>query len=468
MNREDATSPVSMLPGTRLSGSSSISTSAHSMQYSADATRNKARGLQDLVDEMVHGDLSDEDVTSRCQELGVSLVELKDVVDKAEHRRRVRFEKSRDRDNAPGDPDDESTSPDRSPKPRESEDHRGSASHRSQPPADDSVVANEEVARRLLSAKIRALRQLSQPTSSQDLVDLLDLLTHDDDAQSFSIPSFVLAGAPHLANASLPAMDTLLQESVKLRQLFSTDKIINSVVSTLRLRPMRDPLPSSVWKLIVRDEYVDFEKLHAGLDPSYDQNDDIKRLQGDYSIIKTDSISSKKKIVSETEWSRVFRAWSSGVTAVYPHRSKELEEYEVIISEIFHSWPSRPTVAIQTDSTVRKNYAKSPFRLDDRQRIQVPILSQFSAVIEPSSTPKRSSTMASGSPTKRQTVPCENWSLGKCTDPCMYRRKHDICCKCQGNHRARDMPECLAHLQARRNSRVRSRGRTSDQGSSRS
>ncbi|PSR77919.1 hypothetical protein PHLCEN_2v7661, partial [Hermanssonia centrifuga] len=120
-------------------------------------------------------------------------------------------------------------------------------------------------------------------------------------------------------------MDNLVQESVKLRQLFSTNKIVNSVVSMLRLRSMRDPLPTSIWKLIVRDEYVDFEKLHAGLDPSYDQNDDIKRLQGDYSIVKTDSISTKKKIVSETEWSRVYRAWCSGVTAVYPHRSKELE-----------------------------------------------------------------------------------------------------------------------------------------------
>ncbi len=150
-------------------------------------------------------------------------------------------------------------------------------------------------------------------------------------------------------------MDNLIQESVKLQQLFLTDKIVNSVVSALWLRSMQHPLPTTIWKLIVCDEYVDFEKLHAGLDPLYNQNDNIRWLQGNYSIVKMDSISTKKKIVSETEWSQVYWAWSSGVTAVYPHRSKELEEYKAISSEILHLWANRPTVAIETDAAIWKN-----------------------------------------------------------------------------------------------------------------
>ncbi|PSS32219.1 hypothetical protein PHLCEN_2v2015, partial [Hermanssonia centrifuga] len=298
---DDATAPVLLHSIFQPSGSSHIPTLHGSMQDTANATRNKASALQDLVDKVVQGGLSEEDITLRCQMLGVSLVEFKDVLAEAEHYKRVRFGKSRVDD----DLEDAGSSP-----------------------------------------------------------DLLDFFEHNDNAQPVSIPAFVLAGAPHLASTSLLAMDNLIQESVNLRRLFSTDKIVNSVVSVLRLRSMPDPLPTTIWKLIICDEYVDFEKLHAGLDPLYDQNNNIRRLQGDYSIVKMDSIFTKKKIVSETELSQVYQAWSSSVTAVYLHCSKELEEYKAIISEIFHLWANRPTVAIETNAAVQKNYAKSPFRLD--------------------------------------------------------------------------------------------------------
>src|SRR5271163_1046520 len=47
-------------------------------------------------------------------------------------------------------------------------------------------------------------------------------------------------------------------------------------------------------------------------------------------------------------------------------------------------------------------------------------------------------------------VPCQNWSLGICLDPCPNNRKHGICSECRGRHKARDQPACFTSLEARR------------------
>ncbi len=173
--RDNATAPVLLHSIFQPSGSSHIPTLHCLMQDTANATRNKASALQDLIDKVVQGGLSKEDITSRCRTLGVSLVEFKDVLAEAEHCKRVRFGKSRVDDDLE---DAGSSSSDQSPNAARS----GSATLHSQPPITDSIKANDEVARQLLCAKLRVVSQLSQPTSSQDIADLLDLSEHDDDA----------------------------------------------------------------------------------------------------------------------------------------------------------------------------------------------------------------------------------------------------------------------------------------------
>ncbi|KAF9501189.1 hypothetical protein BDN71DRAFT_1479744 [Pleurotus eryngii] len=214
---------------------------------------------------------------------------------------------------------------------------------------------------------------------------------------------------------------------------------------------MHEPIARSIWCDIIQDKYVNFEKLYASILPGYDHRDEAKEFVSGYAIIKKDSVNVRRPLSDEADWIRVFGAWEAAVIMVYPHRKDELVLYHRYISDLFHAIPS-PLTTIRLDAEVRERYARLPFRLDDRTKMDIPLYVQIFRG-SPLATAKNKRPLATNSPTspsKRTSSVCLNWNFSNCADPCPNKRRHGICSECGDKHRARDVDECYSALRASR------------------
>lgn len=431
-----------------------------------ESTRQRVESCEALVEEAANSRISPGEFTQRLRESGVSTIEAKDYIEQFEQR--VRQLNSRSSANPPLH-DHSSTLPLRNPS-REitpegltsdevdsfrlrrgqilAGSYRGSCNERT------AREIADETAWGLLRTRANCqqsenLRSTGRQFSAEEVAQLLGRSSDSFTSSVIpSIPASVLAVAPHLNSLSSNlAEDSHLQETWKLRQVFSFEKAIDPILNIVQVQPLTDPLPRSIWRNIIQDQYVDFEKLYASMDLSYSHQDDARDFGGGYSIVKKDLLSAKKSVRGEAEWIRIFEAWKSGVILLYPHRASELGSYRQMVVDLFRAAPLQPSVAISFDVEARSRYSRNPFHMDDRNRLQIPLLTQM---FRPSSA-KRDPQSDFFMPTaKRPAIPCQNWSLGFCNDPCINNRKHGICCECGGKHKAQDREACLVDLQARR------------------
>ncbi|KAJ8072826.1 hypothetical protein PM082_016385 [Marasmius tenuissimus] len=126
-----------------------------------------------------------------------------------------------------------------------------------------------------------------------------------------------------------------------------------------------DPVPHSIWKEVILDRYVNFDKLNHTLQPGYNQSDEPKLELGDLVISDKSRISSKKPVTTVSDWGRVFGAGAEAVTIIYPHRKTELRAYHFLMSTFFRNHPGNPLVGIRLDDRIQESYLRCPFRLDD-------------------------------------------------------------------------------------------------------
>lgn len=287
---------------------------------------------------------------------------------------------------------------------------------------------------------------------------------------------FAFPGSSAHAYASVGSGDPHIDETWRIRRLFSSDKSVDDYVDQLQLAQLHEPLVRSIWKKLIQDDYVNFEKLYATLGNSnIEFEDEGREFAAGYFLVRKGNIASSKHIATESEWCRVFDAWRVGVVLIYPHRLLELDAYRRAIVDIFHSFSVNPAVAIGTDKEVRLFYARSKFRLDNSHLLQMPLLSQVSAHISgiashlasgsPSRRQGRQGSTSAGTSSRRIEDPCENWNLGNCPgDKCQFRRLHLICSECGKQHRAKDVEQCHSALLARRGSRFGVRPSASSSG----
>jgi hypothetical protein len=293
----------------------------------------------------------------------------------------------------------------------------------------------------ILKEKVRSYRT----TGSRGL-GLDDLFGTVPD-QTATISAGLVADVPHLATYFGSTGDTHLDKTYRLRERYSADKVLDILITQMQSHPITTPLPRPVWRRIIQDRYIPFEKLFAAIDSTKDGDDERHVVIGNVTITDSDQFSAKKPVTTEAEWSRLYSAWEAAVIRVYPHRKTELANYRELVSNHFRA-KGDPLFAIRFDSAVRDAYSKSPFKLDDRSNHDVPLLASLYEAAAPSSS-KRASTFT-GSTSKRAKVACDNWNFGNCADPCANGRKHGLCCECGDHHRARDFPSCLTTLQARK------------------
>jgi hypothetical protein len=435
----------------------------------AETIRLRAEACQQIIDDCIEGKIQATAVVGLLQQAGASNEEavdyLKQLADRTAAGSRVGGEGN---EGAPERRDPRESTPEGL-TPDEADEFR----QRRDALEEQRRVQDEELRRKaadsaawaLLRAKASVLQSLLPESGSSDPAQQLALLLGLNTASATSsLPASVLTAAPHLAKLGSSAGDAHLDSTWKLRQAYSGDKAIDAVVDIMQRQQLEEPIPRSIWKEIVQDRFVNFRKLFAAMEPGYDHHDEPKDFHGGFALVKKDQAVAKKPVVTEADWTRVFGTWVVGVTLVYPHREEELQGYRRIVMELFRAVPNDPSVAINFDVDVRARYAKEPFHMDDRNRINIPLFAQmFNTAHTPAKRPG-SSALSPNNP-KRANVACINWNYGRCADPCENRRKHGDCSECGGKHRARDVPACYAALQANKGKGAGYGRRTGGQGS---
>lgn len=216
---------------------------------------------------------------------------------------------------------------------------------------------------------------------------------------------------------------------------------------------MQEPIANSIWRLVILDKYVDFEKLYITLNPGYNPNDEAKELSDKFSLLEKNSISSKCPVLTEAEWMRLFDVWVDAILHFYPHHRDELLSYQDLIINMFQATLS-PLPAIKFDRDSQERYSHQHCCLESSKDVlPFPLLSQLlsqsleSSSSSPSSGSKRKAASSHDGPRKCSETICHNWNLGTCEgNTCCFGRRHHVYCKCDGTHRAKDKSECAAAL----------------------
>lgn len=423
--------------------------------------RARSEKFQDVLEQALSDHLEPDAFLAQLREAGALPTEAEDYVGQFSQRRRE-AEAERNRNTRAGEVDaDADHAPSREHTPEGLNEDEATAFRLQRDKLLGQAEAAESRARedaveaaawKVLEAKLR--RAAPSGPSQQKTVAIADLLRLYEGAgvsggaTSSSIPNSVLDIAPHLHDLSANAIrDPHLEATWKLRNAFMGKDVSDPIIDVLQSQSLTQALPRSIWKTILQDQYVDFEKLFASTEPGYDHNDDLKDFGDGYALVKKDQASAKKPLRTEADWIRVFSAWKVGVVLLYPHRQNELEGYERMVQDIFRASPQSPLVGIQFDVETRQRYAKSAFRMDDRNQSFLSILSQLFRT--GSQGTKRPSDGPGPPKSKKHATICRNWNLGLCEEPCPNKRKHGVCSECAGRHPARESNSCYAQLQAR-------------------
>lgn len=243
-----------------------------------------------------------------------------------------------------------------------------------------SGEVGEEAAWALLHSKLDQLHP--DPSSGGHqlegrITDLFKALGSTSSSDS-TVPASVLAIAPHLAKLSdADSLDEHLHKTWELQQAYSSERAMEPIIDLMQSQPLQDPIPRSLWRKILQDEFVDFECLYGSTDWNYSHQDDHEEFTGGSVLARKKQIYSRKFIRMEAEWTRIFSAWEAGVLLLYPHRLQELQKYCRTIIDLFRATPFKPSVAIYFDIDARDRYARSLYHLDDREQLQAPLLVQL-------------------------------------------------------------------------------------------
>ncbi|KAG6894863.1 hypothetical protein C0993_010579 [Termitomyces sp. T159_Od127] len=286
----------------------------HESQVSSviDEVQKRTEACEKSVDETVNGLRSYDSFAKEIRDLGCSPDEAKDFFDAVRQRIDIREAKSK----APAIPTREVT-----PEGLSGEDLEAFRRERSDTISDLAREQERTHNQAVEAAAWAALRsKLDHVPSllghSRSLSQAIDL---HKPLETSSIPQSLLDVAPHLAKLqSQVSADPHIAKTWELRQEYGKERIVDSLIDLGQLQRVKDPISRAMWKLVIMDHYVDFEKLYATLDKAYDHNDEPKDFLAGFSLVKKDHAVARRPILSGSDWSRTFDAWMAAVVVFYP------------------------------------------------------------------------------------------------------------------------------------------------------
>ena len=131
--------------------------------------------------------------------------------------------------------------------------------------------ASEAAAWAVLTAKLASLHSPRiSGNPAEQLAAILNLSSPT--TASGSLSSTLISQAPHLAKLTASSGDLHLDKTWKLRQLFAAEKAVDGIVDVMQQQQLEEPIPRSIWRDIIQDRFVNFEKLYASMDLGYDHH----------------------------------------------------------------------------------------------------------------------------------------------------------------------------------------------------
>ena len=258
----------------------------------------QASACDRLVDEAVEKGWSATALADALKEVGLKATEAVDYLEELAQRLEIRHVKARD----PGSPNHNCVS--EIPNNNEEQEER------------DRAV--EEAA----WASLRSKLGNSDPVTSgsSNVLDRMLKLLGQEALPFSTLSKSVLAIAPHLAKDKDSIFkDPYLGETQKCKVVYASQKPFENLLIKAQGRKVQEPVANSIWKLIILDKYVDFEKLYVTLNPDYNLNDEAKDLNERFTLLEKNSISSKRSVLTEAEWMRLFNIWACATLHFYPH-----------------------------------------------------------------------------------------------------------------------------------------------------
>jgi hypothetical protein len=399
---------------------------------------NRLAACEGLVDDAVEKGLPAAVLADSLKDLGLKAVEAVDYLEEFNQRVAIRHSKAKQSESQQQDSPRES--------PRATHDQEGR----------DRAV--DEAAWASLLSKLESSAAAQSLGLSSNVLDKVFELFGQEVSPSATLSKSVMDVAPHLADDEDTVFeDPHLRATQKCKMAYSSQKPFENLIIKGQGRKMREPVANSIWRLVILDKYVDFEKLYATLEPGYNPNDEAKELGDNFTLVEKNSVSSKRPVLTEAEWMRLYDIWVDAVLHFYPHRRVELASYRELVINMFRATVS-PFPAIKYDRDSRERYSRQSCHLDSSKDVlPFPLLSQLLSHASPPSSSSRGSKRKSAddeAPKKRSETVCRNWNKGSCEgDSCRFGRRHNECCECGGHHRAKDRSECKAAFNSRQQPR---------------
>jgi hypothetical protein len=247
-----------------------------------EIVRQRAEGFQRVVDEALEYDVGVEEFLDRLKRSGATPTEAADYGQQYSDRR------AQGANGSPTPRTDQESGREATPEGLDEDQQTAFRVARDTELASAAARANQErrdavdaAAWKVLEAKLRkAESDKGQTRIGKDFgTRLAELFGESEPAAPSGFPASVLDAAPHLKGLASRAFDDPhLGTMWRLRRAY--EKEVDGVVDGMRAQDLAQPLARSIWKSIIEDRYVDFEKLFATMEPSYDPNDDAKDFAG--------------------------------------------------------------------------------------------------------------------------------------------------------------------------------------------
>lgn len=168
----------------------------------------------------------------------------------------------------------------------------------------NALVDTNAVNWALLISKLEALsalRQSSHNFLSGFLFEKLTFLLQDVSISSSDIPQSVLSITSFLTHYNQFYPDLHLLKTFALRDTYSHNKVIDALVHAMQCWSIVDLLPKALWKDIIQNKLVNFDKILDALNLGFRQEDELKDIGGNYQLVRKDYFSVKKSILTEID-----------------------------------------------------------------------------------------------------------------------------------------------------------------------
>lgn len=309
----------------------------------AETIRALAEACQNITDSFVNGDFSIDSFHNKLKDLGLKPAEVKNYFEQAAQRL---GQIAKDAGNGSGlggaGGDQEDLPRGQTPEgltDEEAEEYRlrrdavlEEGRRRAERSQLDAIESTEWA---ILTASLASIQCPLPSSATPDFSRLQQLFGMPHSPALAGLSSSLLKMAPHLAddNANDSTGNPHLDQTWSLQAAFGAE--VSELINKMQRRCFAVPIPRSIWRLIIMDQYVDFEKLFASIDAGYSHLDEPKDFHAGYALVKKDQATARKPLFTEGDWMRVFGAWEAAVTALYIHRMKELAAYRHFVVDLF-------------------------------------------------------------------------------------------------------------------------------------